>query len=259
MPRSHDDAITPEPLEGEISRLVAALGDPTRRSAFFHVRASTEPQSKDHVAAALGIDRRLAGFHLDKLVDQGFLRAEFRRRTGRTGPGAGRPAKLYSTAETEVHVDLPERRYDVLASLLLKVAADESGAPTSEVIERVGFEFGLQVGLAEAAAGARSPSEAAQTAAREVAGILSRLGFAATTDGGGGITACACPFEDLAFRDPERICGLDRAIWRGILAAFVPTARLTTTTTRALGDDACAASVHEPRAHERGAHVASAR
>ena len=259
MPRSHDDAITPEPLEGEISRLVAALGDPTRRSAFFHVRASTEPQSKDHVAAALGNDLRLAGFHLDKLVDQGFLRAEFRRRTGRTGPGAGRPAKLYSTAETEVHVDLPERRYDVLASLLLKVAADESGAPTSEVIERVGFEFGLQVGLAEAAAGARSPSEAAQTAAREVAGILSRLGFAATTDGGGGITACACPFEDLAFRDPERICGLDRAIWRGILAAFVPTARLTTTTTRALGDDACAASVHEPRAHERGAHVASAR
>lgn len=245
MSSTRNDVTAPEPLEEEITRLVAALGDPTRRRAFFHVRDAGDPTGKDDVAAALGIDRRLAGFHLDKLVDQGFLTAEFRRRTGRSGPGAGRPAKLYSLAPNEVHVDLPERHYEILASLLLKVATDESGAPPAEVLERVGFEFGLQVGLAEADKGEVAPAEAARVASRELAGVLSRFGFAASADESGAVMACACPFEDLAFQDPERICGLDRAIWKGILAAFVPKARLTTTSTRALGAESCTATVGE--------------
>lgn len=234
-------------LEGEISRLVAALGDPTRRRAFFHVRGAGEPQSKDQVAAELGIDRRLAGFHLDKLVDQGFLKADFRRRTGKSGPGAGRPAKMYSPTDTEVAVALPERHYDLLASLLLKAATDQSGAPPGDVLERVGYEFGLQVGLSEVANGRVAPDEAATAAAREVARVLSRYGFAATTseEGGATITACACPFEDLAFQDPERICGLDRAIWKGMLAAFVPEARLAAQSTRAEGGPSCTATVED--------------
>ena len=73
--------------------------------------------------------------------------------------------------------------------------------------------------------------------------LLSRYGFAARADGEGGIRACACPFEELAFHDPERICGLDRAIWRGMLAAFAPDAELRVATTRAGGDEACVAEV----------------
>lgn len=245
MASASTDVVIPDPLEGEISRLVAALGDPTRRKAFFHVRASGSPQSKDQVAEAVGIDRRLAGFHLDKLVDQGFLKAEFRRRSGRSGPGAGRPAKLYSLTETEVVVALPERHYDLLASLLLKVATDDTGAPPADVLDRVGFEFGFQLGLTEVAGGGASPGEAAQQAVRDVARVLSRLGFAATADEAGGLTACACPFEDLAFQDPERICGLDRAIWRGMLAAFDPDARLTAESTRAMGGESCTVTVED--------------
>ena len=116
------------PAEQQIERLAAALGDPTRRRVFFLVREAGDAISKDQVADAIGIDRRLAGFHLDKLVDQGFVTAEFKRRTGRTGPGAGRPAKHYRLAADELTVSLPERHYDLLASLLLKAAADESGA-----------------------------------------------------------------------------------------------------------------------------------
>ena len=112
--------------ERQIERLAAALGDPTRRRVFFMVRESNDAVSKDRVADVVGIDRRLAGFHLDKLVDQGFLTAEFKRRTGRSGPGAGRPAKHYRLAAEELTVSLPARHYDLLASLLLKAAPAES-------------------------------------------------------------------------------------------------------------------------------------
>ena len=79
-----DPATLPDD-EVEIQRLVAALGDGTRRRVFFTVREACGLVGKDEVAEGVGITRRLAGFHLDKLVEQGFLRAEFQRRTGRTG------------------------------------------------------------------------------------------------------------------------------------------------------------------------------
>jgi predicted ArsR family transcriptional regulator len=227
-------------VEADIARLVSALGDPTRRRVFFAVRSAGDAQSKDDVAAAVGIDRRLAGFHLDKLVDHGFLEAEFHRRSGRTGPGAGRPAKHYRLAGAEVQVALPERHYELLASLLLRAAREEGGS-SQEVLERVGHDFGFELGLAEVAAGrAGAAPGAVHEAVSEVARLLSRYGFAARAEGP-GLRACACPFEELAFHDPERICGLDRAIWRGMLAAFAPDATLGVATTRARGDDACVA------------------
>ena len=81
--------------------------------------------SKDQAAAALGVARSVAAFHLDRLVDDGLLVAEYRRLTGRQGPGAGRPAKLYRRAERGVAVSVPPRRYD-LAALLLARAVDEA-------------------------------------------------------------------------------------------------------------------------------------
>lgn len=225
----------------DIGRLAAALGDPTRRHVFFDVRASGSDRSKDEVAEALGIDRRLAGFHLDKLVQYGFLEAGFRRDPGRSGPGAGRPAKRYRLADAEVLMALPERHYDLLATLLLRAAkaGNDPGA-----LERVGYEFGFEVGLAEVAAGRAAPAGATLTEAMQgMVRLLSRYGFGARSEGEGSLRACACPFEELAFDDPERICGLDRAIWRGMLAAFAPEATLKVATTRAGGDDACVATV----------------
>lgn len=229
--------------EAQIERLATALGDPTRRRVFFAVREAADAMSKDDVAQAVGIERRLAGFHLDKLVDHGFLTAEFHRRSGRTGPGAGRPAKHYRLAEQEREVALPERHYDLLASLLLKAATDTSGRSSDEVLEQIGYDFGYQVGLAEAATGRTRPGQEGVNAVAEVVKLLSRYGFAAQSDGEGTIRACACPFEELALADPERICGLDRSIWKGILAAFDGQATLSVGATRARGDDACVAEI----------------
>jgi predicted ArsR family transcriptional regulator len=232
-----------EEAERNIGRLAAALGDPTRRSAFFAVRAAGREQTKDEVAATVGIERRLAGFHLDKLVEQGFLEADFRRDEGRAGPGAGRPPKRYRLPDAELLTALPERHYELLATLLLRASAEGGGGSSQEVLERVGYDFGYEVGLAEAAAGGSGPGATASEAIQDVVRLLSRYGFAARSQGEGALRACACPFEEIAFDDPERICGLDRAIWKGMLAAFAPDATLHVATTRARGDEACVATV----------------
>lgn len=231
--------LRPPQTEQEIERLASALGDPTRRRVFFVVREAAEPQSKDDVAEAVGIDRRLAGFHLDKLVEQAFLQAEFRRRE-RGGPGAGRPPKLYSLAATEAAVALPERHYDLLAELLLR-AMSEPGASPAEQLERVGFEFGRSLAAEQSSAGG-SPFTPTQAIA-EVVRLLTRFGFAATSEGVASIKACSCPFEEMAFHDPERVCGLDRSIWRGILSVYAPGATIGETKARAEGDEACVAEV----------------
>lgn len=239
---STDPATLPDD-EQEIQRLVAALGDGTRRRVFFTVREADGLMGKDEVAEAVGITRRLAGFHLDKLVEQGFLRAEFQRRTGRTGPGAGRPAKLYALAEAEQQSRLEVKHYELLAELLLRAMSDRSGEDPQEVLERVGYEFGRELGEAERKAG-RSPSYQSTTdAVMGVVGVLTRFGFGATAEEDGRITARACPFEEMAKVDPVRVCGLDRAIWRGVLSAFNPDATLQGASSTAQGDAACAALV----------------
>src|SRR5204863_9201749 len=79
---------------------------------------------RDEAASAVGISRGLAAFHLDRLVEGGLLTAEFRRLSGRTGPGAGRPAKLYRVSEARVHVSFPETRYEVAGSVLVRSLAE---------------------------------------------------------------------------------------------------------------------------------------
>src|SRR5438445_12391996 len=84
----------------------AALADPVRRRLHRFVTEATEPVGRDEAATAAGISRSLAGYHLDQLVDEGLLATTFARRGGRSGPGAGRPAKLYERAPVEVTVQL---------------------------------------------------------------------------------------------------------------------------------------------------------
>src|SRR5262245_60085204 len=106
---------------------VGALVDPTRRRAYEFVAASGGQVGRDEVARSLGIGRTLAAFHLDKLAEVGLLEVAFARPEGRSGPGAGRPAKLYRPAATEVAVEVPPRAYPALAVLLAE-ALDRASA-----------------------------------------------------------------------------------------------------------------------------------
>src|SRR6478672_12382166 len=105
---------------------VAALAEEVRRDLYRYVVAQPEPVSRDQAAGGVGVPRHTAKFHLDRLVEEGLLETDFKRTTGRDGPGAGRPSKRYRRSARQVSVDVPERRYE-LAGRLMARAIDEAG------------------------------------------------------------------------------------------------------------------------------------
>src|SRR5688500_10802149 len=137
----------PSSLDPSISG-VAALAEPVRRDLFDLVARSRTAVSRDQAAETLGIATHTAKFHLDRLVDEGLLEVEFRRLTGRTGPGSGRPAKLYRRTDRELEVSLPERHYDLLSRILAKAVAEATttGADVGAVVARVAREEGVAWG-----------------------------------------------------------------------------------------------------------------
>jgi predicted ArsR family transcriptional regulator len=92
---------------------IAALDEPNRRRLYDHVVAQRHPVGRDELAASLGMPRATVAFHLNKLVDEGLLDVRHERLSGRTGPGAGRPAKLYLRSGSQIEVSLPDRRYEL--------------------------------------------------------------------------------------------------------------------------------------------------
>src|SRR5436309_13449272 len=96
---------------------IASLKEPLRRALYRYVVEQPEPISREQASRALSISRPLTAFHLDKLVEEGLLDVSFRRLNGRSGPGAGRPAKLYHRSTRQVAVSLPPRSYELAARL----------------------------------------------------------------------------------------------------------------------------------------------
>jgi predicted ArsR family transcriptional regulator len=180
---------------------VSALDEPVRRALFDLVSRGDAPVSRDEAAEAVGLARSTAAFHLDRLVDEGLLAVEFRRLTGRSGPGAGRPSKLYTRATGEVAVTVPERRYDFAGHLLL-AAIEEStrtGTPVAEALLRTAGETGRALG---ADAGSLEK-------------VLEDHGFEPRPDGDGGIVLGNCPFHRLARQHTETVCHLNLELLRG--------------------------------------------
>src|SRR5689334_19070087 len=172
---------------------VSALDDPTRRRVYDHVRAAEGTVTRDEVAAAVGIGRTLAAYHLDRLAALGLLTVGSERRTGRTGPGAGRPAKVYGRAEGEVAVSVPPRDYGLAARLLADAAAADDVGTTRQALrgaaERLGRELGAE---------ADGDLEAA----------LRERGYEPERDADGVIRLRNCPFHAVAQRHPEVVCDM---------------------------------------------------
>ena len=185
---------------------LGALADPVRRALYRFVSDQEEPVSREQAAQGVEVAKHTAKFHLDRLVDEGLLVTEFRRLTGRTGPGAGRPAKLYRRSAREVSVSLPNRRYDLAAEVLADaIERSLEGTPMDQAI----------VTAADAAAeraveGApeRSRSRRAGELAR-VAGTLAPLGYEPKLDD--TLVLANCPFDRLADDHRELVCGMNLA------------------------------------------------
>ena len=198
---------------------VAALAEPTRRRLYEHVVRQPRPVGRDDVAEALGVPRATTAFHLDRLVADGLLDVHFERRTGRTGPGAGRPAKLYRRSDTAVEVSLPERRYDLAGELLASALdeADRSGERPRAALKRRAREKGRKLGEAARSAG----SDGRDAVLR----ALEEHGFEPRVDGRDVVLA-NCPFHALAREHTELVCGMNLQLLDGVLEG-VPASGLT--------------------------------
>ena len=194
---------------------VAALNDPVRRALYLFVASSAEAVSREQAAAAVGVQKPLAAFHLDKLAEEGLLDVEFRRLTGRTGPGAGRPAKLYRRSQRQIDVSLPRREYD-LAGLLLAGAIDAaqgSGRSVRTELERGSFAFGRTMGERAVARAGSRPSKVKQREA--LLEVLREHGFEPRSVGG-DIVLSNCPFHALSQQFTQLVCGMNLHLLEGV-------------------------------------------
>ena len=203
-------------LERQLDHL-AVLGDPVRRALYLHVSSRNDDVSRDQAARALRISRALAAFHLDRLVEAGLLETSFRRLSGRSGPGAGRPSKLYRRSSQEIDVTLPARRYELAARLLTRAMSEQGAAPVA-ALEHAAEAWGRQIG-AEARGQPGSRPDAARLL-RSALEALRAAGFEPRQDSNGDIMLENCPFAALQRETPTLTCGMNLALCRGLVAGL---------------------------------------
>jgi predicted ArsR family transcriptional regulator len=189
---------------------IAALADPTRRRLYLYVAAQPDAVSRDEIVAGTGVASHRAKFHLERLMADGLLEAEFRHRGERRGPGSGRPAKFYRRPERTVSVSLPSRRYQLAGEVL---AAAVSRAGEGEDLAFAVKDESEQAGRAIGAAALVGP------AGKDLMEVLSRVGYEPRMTGGHLVMA-NCPFHELAEAHREVICGMNLAFVAGICAAL---------------------------------------
>lgn len=204
---------TPDTDRVDPIEAVAALAEPTRRRLYDWVVRERRAVGRDEAAVALGIGRALAAFHLDRLVEAGLLAPEYRRLTGRSGPGAGRPAKLYRRIAADVAVSLPDRRYELAARLFAEALDDERGEQDRAVrsaAEREGRRLGGEARDRARPGASRRSLRAALLAELTAAGYDPR-------EVGGEIRFANCPYDALVADHRPLICGANEALAGGLL------------------------------------------
>ena len=204
-----------------------ALGDPALRTTVLLVRAAPKPLTADDVAERLEVSRSVARWRLERLVDAGLATVGFERRSGRVGPGAGRPAKIYAAAPETHAVEFPRRHYETLVARLLDELQQRGRA---RQLDHVGYTFGLE--LAQAAR--LRPGAGARASLERLCRGLGRLGFHAAvesvSDAEAVIVSATCPLRPVVVSDGDARA-LDTGMWRGLVAAVTgpaATARCTT-------------------------------
>lgn len=201
--------MTADAFADRVSRL-AALAEPVRRELYAFVAAQPDAVSRDQAAEALGIARHTAKFHLDRLVDETLLEVEFRRLSGRSGPGAGRPTKLYRRSGREMAVAVPERHYDLAAELMAAAIEESSGGgDVVGALHRAAARRGAE--LAGRVRSAASPRAGSRQRLRSVLAVLAAEGYEPRPHGSTVVLA-NCPFHTLARAHPDLVCGMNLSL-----------------------------------------------
>ncbi len=191
---------------GDDLSVVSLLDDPVRRRLYDWVVSQARPAGREEAAKALGITRPLAAFHLDKLAAAGLLEADYRRLTGKVGPGAGRPARVYWRSSRSFSVTLPERQYQRAAEIFASALERLDDAAVKPTLEAAAAEWG-------AAAGAQPVRG---TPRRRLLGALESAGYEPLPDEHGTIRLRNCPFDALVEAHRQLVCGTNLAFARGL-------------------------------------------
>ena len=199
---------------------LSSLDDPVRRRLYEVVTRLAGPVSRDEAASAAGIGRALAVYHLDKLVESGLLTASYSRPPGRSGPGAGRPAKLYARSGREFTVTVPPREYDLAARLLVQAVEADPGRHSRVALAEAARRLGTELGSTFRPDADGPPPACRDTAERDVKGMLTQQGYEPRRDGDGVIRLRNCPFHQLAEQHRDVICGMNLALVEGLVAGL---------------------------------------
>ena len=182
---------------------IGSLAEPVRRALYDYVVAQPEPVGREQAAAAVGVPSHKAIFHLDRLVEEGLLEVEFRRLSGRSGPGAGRPSKLYRRSEREWSVSLPPRRYDLVGHIL------------ATAVDRARHEEQTLEATLDEVAGAEGVAAGRAARPQPLPDVLAHQGYEPREDGE-VVILVNCPFDALAQEHTDLVCGLNRSYVQGV-------------------------------------------
>src|SRR5262245_25628198 len=208
---------------------VALLAEPTRKRLYLYLRERHQPVGREEAAKHVGITARLAGFHLDKMADAGLLEFEYRRISGRSGPGAGHPPKLYSVTARSFSVVIPQTRYALAASMMATALTDASSAADGaeslqDIATTVGHSMGDEIRK-------QAPSKGARQEA--VKSKLEQLGYEPRDHETGEWTLHNCIFSELSLSHRQLVCGMNAAFVTGLLGgAHVPSLHVEKRTER---------------------------
>jgi predicted ArsR family transcriptional regulator len=197
---------------------VAALSDELRREMYGFIRRARRPVSREEAAKSVGISRKLAAFHLDKLVEVGLLRAHYEPVGGIRK--VGRAPKLYEPTDAWVQISIPAREHDLLADILVEALLTENHGKTGrEAALQVARHRGAELGAAESER-VRPGRLGAERALTLATAALSRYGFEPDRATPTLLRLRNCPFHPLAGKVPQLICGINHAFLTGFLDAL---------------------------------------
>jgi predicted ArsR family transcriptional regulator len=196
---------------------LAAVGDPELRDALLYARGQARPVTADELASAKGVHRNVARSRLERLAEAGLLAAGYERRTGKAGPGAGRPAKTYAVVPQLESIEFPANHFESLAAMLVEALAAQGGPKR---LREIGVAFGRELGRASGLRPVKKPGAGFERLCEAVRS----LGYQASVELADGKTAViaspTCPLRPLVRARPEAV-ELDRGMWAGLTSCAV--------------------------------------
>lgn len=151
------------------------------------------------------------------MLDAGLLTADYWRPPERSGPGAGRSAKYYRPSDIELDVTIPPRRYEQLATFLVRALRSADAAAVRGAATRVAYECGEQDGTA-----LRQQQQlcSPQPTLTVLTDFLQHQGYEPYRGSDGVLGLGNCPFDDLAQSGAELVCAVNHAYLQGVFDAL---------------------------------------